>query len=202
MDIPDQIESQIDNLIETSMQILNPETTSEKQDTDATNETTETNENNETNETTETTQTNNIATNIEGFNTALHQYLELEEEIKVLLNAIKLRNQKKKQLGLSLSTYLRENQIKNVNLGGTYKGKKLESVVTHKATGFNKVSVTDAIYNELKNDDEVFGKIMEAISKKSVMSEIWKIKITSDKVSKVSKEKNNIAMAEELLNDE
>ena len=84
----------------------------------------------------------------------------------------------------------------------TYKGKKLESVVSHKATGFNKVSVTDAIYNELKNDDEVFGKIMEAISKKSVMSEIWKIKITSDKVSKVSKEKNNIAMAEELLNDE
>ena len=33
-------------------------------------------------------------------------------------------NQKKKQLGLSLSSYLRENKIKNVNLGGTYKGKK------------------------------------------------------------------------------
>ena len=193
MDIPDNIETQIDKLIESSMQTLKPENT---------NVETETGENNETTETTETTETPNIATNIEGFNTALHQYLELEEEIKVLLNAIKLRNQKKKQLGLSLSTYLRENQIKNVNLGGTYKGKKLESVVSHKATGFNKVSVTDAIYNELKNDDEVFGKIMEAISKKSVMSEIWKIKITSDKVSKVSKEKNNIAMAEELLNDE
>ena len=196
---PDNIELQIDKLIETSMQTLTTENTNGEKETTDTNESNETNETNETNEPTETP---NIATNIEGFNTALHQYLELEEEIKVLLNAIKLRNQKKKQLGLSLSTYLRENQIKNVNLGGTYKGKKLESVVTHKATGFNKVSVTDAIYNELKNDDEVFGKIMEAISKKSVMSEIWKIKITSDKVSKVSKEKNNIAMAEELLNDE
>ena len=152
--------------------------------------------------TTETTIETTIENNIEGFNTALHQYLEIEEEIKVLLNAIKLRNQKKKQLGLSLSTYLRENQIRNVNLGGTYKGKKLESVVTHKSTGFNKVSVTDAIYNELKNDDEVFSKIMEAISKKSVMEEIWKIKITSDKVTKEKKEKNNISMAEELLNDE
>ena len=190
MDIPDNIETQIDKLIESSMQTLKSENTNVETETG------------ETNETTETPETPNIATNIEGFNTALHQYLELEEEIKVLLNAIKLRNQKKKQLGLSLSTYLRENQIKNVNLGGTYKGKKLESVVTHKATGFNKVSVTDAIYNELKNDDEVFGKIMEAISKKSVMSEIWKIKITSDKVSKQNKEKNNIAMAEELLNDE
>ena len=43
---------------------------------------------------------------------------------------------------------------------------------------------------------------MEAISKKSVMEEIWKIKITSDKVTKEKKEKNNISMAEELLNDE
>ena len=197
MDIKDSVETQIDNLIEASMQTLNTKNTNEEENV-VTTETT----NEEDNSETTTNETPNIATNIEGFNTALHQYLELEEEIKVLLNAIKLRNQKKKQLGLSLSTYLRENQIKNVNLGGTYKGKKLESVVTHKATGFNKVSVTDAIYNELKNDDEVFGKIMEAISKKSVMSEIWKIKITSDKVSKVSKEKNNIAMAEELLNDE
>ena len=143
-----------------------------------------------------------VTNNVEGFNTALHQYLEIEEEIKVLLNAIKIRNQKKKQLGLSLSSYLRENKIKNVNLGGTYKGKKLESVVTHKSTGFNKVSVTDAIYNELKDDEEIFAKIMESISKKSVMSEIWKIKISSDKVSKENKEKNNISMAEELLNDE
>ena len=197
MDIKDSVETQIDNLIEASMQTLNTKNTNEEENV-VTTETT----NEEDNSETTNNETPNIATNIEGFNTALHQYLELEEEIKVLLNAIKLRNQKKKQLGLSLSTYLRENQIKNVNLGGTYKGKKLESVVTHKATGFNKVSVTDAIYNELKNDDEVFGKIMEAISKKSVMSEIWKIKITSDKVSKQNKEKNNIAMAEELLNDE
>ena len=190
MDKPDNIELQIDNLIEASMQTLTTENINKKHD-------------NKNTDTTDTTNiATNIATNIEGFNIALHQYLELEEEIKVLLNAIKLRNQKKKQLGLSLSTYLRENQIKNVNLEGTYKGKKLVSVVTHKATGFNKVSVTDAIYNELKNDDEVFSKIMEAISKKSVMSEVWKIKITTDKVSKVNKEINNIAMAEELLNDE
>ena len=200
MDVPDSVESQIDTLIEASMQTLNTENTNQEN----TNQENTNEENTNDEGTTETTptETPNITTNIEGFNTALHQYLELEEEIKVLLNAIKLRNQKKKQLGLSLSTYLRENQIRNVNLGGTYKGKKLESVVTHKATGFNKVSVTDAIYNELKNDDEVFGKIMEAISKKSVMSEIWKIKITTDKVSKQNKEKNNIAMAEELLNDE
>lgn len=184
----DTIETKIDNLIEKTMQSLNINTINSPSETSDAND-----------------EANTIAlmsNNIEGFNTALHQYLEIEEEIKVLLNAIKLRNQKKKQLGLSLSTYLRENKIRNVNLGGSYTGKKLESVVSHKSTGFNKVSVTDAIYNELKNDEEVFAKIMESISKKSVMSEIWKIKISSDKVSKEKKEKNNISMAEELLGDE
>jgi len=195
MDSIDNVEQKIDTLIEESIQnMANMANSSSNSETTQNSSIEENNTNTNTN--------TNIATNIEGFNTALHQYLEIEEEIKLLLNAIKTRNQKKKQLGLSLSTYLRENQIRNVNLGGTYQGKKLESVVVHKANGFNKVSVTDAIYNELKNDEEVFGKIMEAISKKSVMSEMWKIKITSDKVSKQNKEKNNIAMAEELLNDE
>jgi hypothetical protein len=195
VDNTDSVEQKIDTLIEESIQ--NMANMDNKNNNSSNNETTQ-----NSSSILEENNTNNIATNIEGFNTALHQYLEIEEEIKLLLNAIKTRNQKKKQLGLSLSTYLRENQIRNVNLGGTYQGKKLESVVVHKANGFNKVSVTDAIYNELKNDEEVFGKIMEAISKKSVMSEMWKIKITSDKVSKQNKEKNNIAMAEELLNDE
>ena len=202
----DNVESQIDNLIDRSIENMNIQDrvdTSEETQDEQQEDTQETQET--TSSTTNTNSNNsdtNIATNIEGFNTALHQYLEIEEEVKVLLNAIKLRNQKKKQLGISLSTYLRENKIRNVNLGGTYKGKKLESVVVHKATGFNKVSVTDAIYNELKDDEEIFGKLMEAISKKSVMQEIWKIKISSEKVSKEKKEKNNISMAEELLNEE
>lgn len=34
--------------------------------------------------------------NIEVFNVALHQYLKIDEEIKVLLEAIKLRNKTKK----------------------------------------------------------------------------------------------------------
>jgi hypothetical protein len=190
INIDSQIENQINTIIEKSMETI--QTSDSTENTDATESSLQMTE----------ADTSMSATNIEGFNTALHHYLEIQEEIKVLLNAIKLRNQKKKQLGLSLSSYLRENKIRNVNLDGTYKGKKLESVVSHKVTGFNKESVTDAIYNELKEDEEVFAKIMESISKKSVMTEIWKIKITSDKVSKDKKEKNNISMAEELLNEE
>lgn len=180
---PDKAEEQIDTIIESSVsKIL------ESKDTILDNNTTNTCE--------------ESTLNIEAFNAALHHYLEIEEEVKVLLTAIKQRNLKKKQLGLSLSSYLRENKIKNVNLGGSYQGKKLVSIASNTAVGFNKVSVTDAIYNELKDDEEVFGKIMEAISKKSVMKEIWKIKIVEEKLSKANKSISNINAAEALLNDD
>ena len=81
------VEQHIDNLIETSLQKLNITGTK--------------NENNEEKQT---------PADVDGFNTALHQYLEIEEEVKVLLTALKQRNQKKKELGLSLSSYLQDNK--------------------------------------------------------------------------------------------
>ena len=169
------VEQHIDNLIENSLQKLNITGTKNK--------------NNE---------ENNTLVDVNGFNTALHQYLEIEEEVKVLLTALKQRNQKKKELGLSLSSY----KINNVNLNGTYQGKKLVSTVSTKSVGFNKVSVTEAIYDELKNDEDVFAKIMEAISKKSVMKEIYNVKIVNEKAkSKTEKIQNNLSTAEALLED-
>ena len=142
--------------------------------------------------------------NIEVFNIALHQYLTIEEEIKALLIAIKDRNKKKRQLGESLSTYLQAKQVSTVKLGGSYKGKKLENTLSEKKTGFTKTSVTEAIYNELKEDEEVFAKVMESISRKTVLKEIWKIKIVNEKqgISKLDKAKAKIDIAEELLNED
>ena len=142
--------------------------------------------------------------NIEVFNIALHQYLTIEEEIKALLIAIKDRNKKKRQLGESLSTYLQAKQVTTVKLGGSYKGKKLENTLSEKKTGFTKTSVTEAIYNELKEDEEVFAKVMESICRKTVLKEIWKIKIVNEKqgISKLDKAKDKIDIAEELLNED
>ena len=182
------VEQHIDNLIENSLKKLNI----------ANNTNNKNNTNNTNNDETQTITT----TNVDGFNTALHHYLEIEEEIKVLLNALKQRNEKKKSLGLSLSSYLQENKINNVNLNGTYKGKKLVSTVSTKTIGFNKVSVTEAIYNELKNDEDIFSKIMEAISKKSIIKEICNVKIVNDKIqSKTKQIQDNLSIAESLLED-
>jgi len=136
--------------------------------------------------------------NVEVFNTALHQYLRLDEEIKSLMTAIKTRNEMKKNLADTLSNFLKVNKIKKVDLDGSYKGKRIENIVTTTTTGFNRTTVTEAIYNELKEDQEVFDKIMQALSRTSVMKEVWKLKIIEEKqakktegTSKGRKKKNN-----------
>ena len=144
--------------------------------------------------------------NIEVFNIALHQYLKIDEEIKVLLEAIKLRNKTKKNLADTLGTYLRANEIRNVNLGGSYKGKKLETKVSYSSKGFSKENVTKVLYDELKEEAEIFDKIMESISRTNVITEKWNLKIVNEKQkssgTKIEKAKNKIDTAEELLNEE
>ena len=121
---------------------------------------------------------------IEVFNTALHQYLRVNEEIKSLMLAVKQRNDIKRKLGDTLSNYLKAKQIKKVNLDGSYKGKRLEVEVKTSNTGFNKTSVTEALLSELQDETELFDKIMRAISKTSVLKEVWKLKVIEEKAAR------------------
>jgi hypothetical protein len=123
---------------------------------------------------------------IEVFNTALHQYLRINEEIKSLMLAIKERNDIKRKLGDTLSNYLKAKQIKKVNLDGRDKGKRLEVEVKTTNTGFNKTSVTEALLSELQDETELFDKIMRAISKTSVLKEVWKLKVTEEKAARTA----------------
>lgn len=124
------------------------------------------------------------AASIEIFNTALHQYLRIDEEIKSLMTAVKERNDIKRKLGDTLSNYLKAKQIKKVNLDGSYKGKRLEVEVKTTNTGFNKTTVTEALLSELQDETELFDKIMRAISKTSVLKEVWKLKVSEEKAAK------------------
>jgi hypothetical protein len=163
------IENEIDNIIEaTTQEIDNSEMAAYQNEVQQ-------------NEIQQNSQATMNEADIEVFNTALHQYLRVNEEIKTLMDAIKTRNEIKKNLGETLSSFLKTNQIKNVNLDGSYKGKRLETVVSTTASGFNRTTVTEAIYNELKEDQEIFDKIMQALSRTSVMKEVWKLKIVEEK---------------------
>lgn len=123
---------------------------------------------------------------IEVFNTALHQYLRIDEEIKSLMAAVKERNDIKRKLGDTLSNYLKAKQIKKVNLDGSYKGKRLEVEVKTTNTGFNKSNVTEALLSELQEETELFDKIMRAISKTNVLKEVWKLKVTEEKAARAA----------------
>jgi hypothetical protein len=190
------IENEIDNIIEaTTQEIDNLEMAAYQNEVQQ-------------NEIQQNSQTTMNEADIEVFNTALHQYLRVNEEIKTLMDAIKTRNEIKKNLGETLSSFLKTNQIKNVNLDGSYKGKRLETVVSTTASGFNRTTVTEAIYNELKEDQEIFDKIMQALSRTSVMKEVWKLKIVEEKQARATgtpgrgrkKQANVLDQASELLN--
>ena len=206
----DKAESEIDNIIESTTQNLennniHEDETNNPEDTNP--EDTNPEDNNTQEEDNSVSESSSIDTqNIEVFNIALHQYLKIDEEIKVLVEAIKLRNKTKKNLADTLGTYLRANEIRNVNLGGSYKGKKLETKVTYSSKGFSKENVTKVLFNELKEEADIFDKIMESISKTNVITEKWNLKIVNEKQnnskSKIEKSKNKIDMAEELLNEE
>lgn len=173
------IQQEIDNIIETGMisinqlEITNSDTTTEPPEIDN--------------------------ASVETFNTALQQYMRINEEITTLMQAIKKRNEIKRNLGESLSNFLRTNQIKNVNLDGSYKGKRLEATVSNVSTGFNRTTVTETLVNELKEDQELFDKIMQALSRTSVMKEVWKLKIVEEKQSRKKKQSNILDEASNLL---
>jgi hypothetical protein len=211
----DPVESEIDSIIKATTQNIGETSNTQHENTNPQEEVNNDNNNDNNNNNNDNNDNNDNSPddkstinsqNIEVFNIALHQYLKIDEEIKALLEAIKLRNKTKKDLAETLGTYLRANEIRNVNLGGSYKGKKLETKVTYSSKGFSKENVTKVLYDELKEEADVFDKIMESISRTNVITEKWNLKIVSDKEkstkSKTEKAKNKIDVAEELLNEE
>lgn len=186
-------EEQIENIINTTTQDIIPEMNNqEPQQVQETEEAA-------------TTPTGNFD-NIEVFNVALHQYLKITEEIKALLEAVRERNKAKKQISETLSTYLQTNKIKSVSLGGSYKGKRIESEVSYTTTGFTKRNVAETLQEELKEDEELFAKIMQAISSRTFTKEIYKLKFVKEPKTKmgtkIDKAASKIKEAEELLGDE
>lgn len=214
----DNIENEIDSIIENTTRNIYSNDANDANDAyDTNDDANEFNEHNDANDNSNDNEHNDInnessgysiASNVNSqsvnvFNIALHQYLKIEQEIKTLIDAIKQRNKTKRELAETLGLYLQTNKIKNVNLGGSYKGKKLETKITYSTKGFSKNKVTEILYEELKEEAEKFEKIMESIGKTNIITEKLQIKIISDKQSnkKIDKATNKLEIAEQLLND-
>ena len=153
------------------------------------------------------------SSSIDVFNNALQQYMRITEECNTLLQALKTRNDAKHKLSETLKNFLAVNKIKTVNLEGSYKGKSIDTITTQSVGGFKRKTVTEALYNELKDEQELFDRIMTIISKTSIIKEKSSIKLINDKKTtttsssststrKSSSKKSNILdTADELLNE-
>ena len=111
------------------------------------------------------------------FKNAIQEYLKLEEEIKVLENAVKQRKEKKKNIGETILTFLVEKDISHVNLQGDFQGKQLHCQSVDVKSSLKIENVAEALKNIITNEEDlnkVIGHIEEqrTTTKKSKLKSI------------------------------
>lgn len=129
-------------------------------------------------------------------NSTIKQYLTISDEIKTLSSALSERRNKRDNLSKFILNFIKENNIKEINLEGDYKGKQICETIT-KSTKTKKNNIREALEELFKNDTDTINKVIECIDNKSEIKEISRLKI--NKCSKQKRKKENL---EDLLNDE
>ena len=122
---------------------------------------------------------------IDYFKESIKQYLELDEEIKILDKASKIRKEKKKKLSECILSFIQEKDISHINLQGNYKGKQIQSKDIVKKTSVSFKSITDIIFDFF--DDKTKARtLLDTINNKRETSTSSKLQI-----AKPQKKKNN-----------
>ena len=120
------------------------------------------------------------------FNLSLQQYLTIDDEKIVLQDAIRKKNQQKKNYEQTMIAYLNNNNIQNIMLDGTYKNRSLETEVKTVATGFSRSVVIEVLEECIGSDSVLFDKIMSKLSERMGSKEVTKLKMID-----LSKKKSN-----------
>lgn len=136
--------------------------------------------------------------NISVFNNTLQEFLKLDQEIKKLSKAIKIRRDKKQQLSEMILVFLNGNEIKSVELGGDYSGKFIEEERQTKPTGFNKEMVNQVLLDYFENNVDEYNNVMKKMDEKLIKKETTKLKISKINVNKKQKKE----LEENLKNKE
>ena len=122
---------------------------------------------------------------IKYFKESVKEYLKLEEEIKTLDKASKVRKEKRKNIGDSILSFIQQKDISHVKLQGNYKGKQIENHQTVKKTNVSFKSVTDIIFEHFDNIDDA-KNLMDKINGQRVETNVSRLRIAKDKKKKTS----------------
>lgn len=117
------------------------------------------------------------------FKNAIQEYLKLEEEIKVLENAVKQRKEKKKNIGETILTFLVEKDISHVNLQGDFQGKQLHCQSVDVKSSLKIENIAEALKNIITNEEDL-NKVIGHIEEQRTTTKKSKLKIAKIKASK------------------
>lgn len=132
---------------------------------------------------------------MEYFKITLKEYLKVTEEIKALQKAMKQRRDRLGDLEATLLAFLVKNDIKEVNLEGSYQGQDLIPLHQQRVKAPSAGSILDVIKAKLADKPELLKDITATIEGMKETVEVDKIKIgkagssTKDKIAKVARPK-------------
>ena len=91
------------------------------------------------------------------FKDCIKNYLKLDEEIKILDKAIKVRKEKKLNYSESILSFIQSKDISHIKLQGSYEGKQMqcETRITKTSVPFKKVIETITEHFDNPNDASV-----------------------------------------------
>jgi hypothetical protein len=122
---------------------------------------------------------------IKYFKESVKEYLKLEEEIKTLDKASKIRKEKRKNIGDSILSFIQQKDISHVKLQGNYKGRQIENHQTVKKTNVSFKSVTNIIFEHFDNIDDA-KNLMDKINGQRLETNVSRLRIAKDKKKKTS----------------
>ncbi len=131
---------------------------------------------------------------MEYFKITLKEYLKVTEEIKALQKAMKQRRDRLGDLEATLLAFLVKNDIKEVNLEGSYQGQDLIPLHQQRIKAPSAGSIIDVIKAKLADKPELLKDITATIEGMKETVEVDKIKIGKassgkEKIAKVARPK-------------
>jgi len=137
------------------------------------------------------------------FQRLLQDYLNAENEIKMLNEAIKKRRDKKKNLSESILAFIKKNEINKINLDGDFKGHQLCEKIT-KSENISKDEIMSIFENHFQSEknEEKFNLLQEEIKKKTVVKESSKLSMQKIRMSKKQKKQEDENKINELIENE
>ncbi len=122
---------------------------------------------------------------IKYFKESVKEYLKLEEEIKTLDKASKVRKEKRKNIGDSILSFIQQKDISHVKLQGNYKGKQIENQQTVKKSNVSFKTVTNIIFEHFDNINDA-KNLMDKINGQRVETNVSRLRIAKDKKKKTN----------------